>query len=256
MAMFLAFLSAFSLLAFLASLIFIFPRRFRKRAKKSAVVWFVTLLLGVFFFVKEEDQQAKIAGFENNFDRMQARKAGFSTSEEWKTKQAELDAAQRAAYEAEQRRLAEERARADAEATVIRAAEDKRLAEEQSRREAERQAKAAAEAREKAVAEAQCRADLRCIGERLSIEAGIACRRWVERLAKNDFQWTDGWLETKFSHYRWKIKTKGIVTYIGDKIKYQNGFGAWIRHTYECDFDTESKRIVDVRAKPGQLPPS
>jgi len=31
------------------------------------------------------------------------------------------------------------------------------------------------------------------------------------------------------------MKSEGIVTTIGDKIKMQNGFGAWQHMTYECD---------------------
>jgi hypothetical protein len=95
--------------------------------------------------------------------------------------------------------------------------------------------------------------ELKCLGEKFDVESTVACRPLVERLAKNDFQWTDGWLEPKFSHYRWGDKARGVVTYIGDKIKFQNGFGAWGYYTYQCDFDTRSKRVVDVRATPGRI---
>ena len=73
-------------------------------------------------------------------------------------------------------------------------------------------------------------------------------------MAKNNFEWTDGVLEPKFSHYRWKDQSLGEITYIGDKIKFQNGFGAWIFHTYECDLDSTGTRVLDVRASPGRLP--
>ena len=33
-----------------------------------------------------------------------------------------------------------------------------------------------------------------------------------------------------------KDRKTGTVTYIGDQIKFQNGFGAWIQHTYQCEF--------------------
>jgi hypothetical protein len=83
----------------------------------------------------------------------------------------------------------------------------------------------------------------------------VRCRDPIERLAKNDFEWTDGILEPKFSHYRWRDEAKGELTYIGDKIKYQNGFGAWIHHTYQCDLDSSGERVMDVRAAPGRLRP-
>jgi hypothetical protein len=85
--------------------------------------------------------------------------------------------------------------------------------------------------------------------------ATVRCRPWVERLAKNDFEWTDGRLEPKFSHYQWKDQKAGVVTYVGDKIKYQNGFGAWVHHIYECDLDARGEQVLDVRAQPGRLSP-
>ena len=75
----------------------------------------------------------------------------------------------------------------------------------------------------------------------------------VERLAKYSFEWTDGVLGSKFTHFRWLNKEKGTVTFIGDKIKFQNGFGAWGNYIYECDFDPKSNVVIDVRAREGRL---
>lgn len=102
--------------------------------------------------------------------------------------------------------------------------------------------------------DAECRQDLRCWAERHSVSAAVLCRPYVERLAKNNFEWTDGWLDQKFSRYRWKNQQTGEVTYVGDKIKFQNGFGAWILHVYQCDLSADGKSVTDVRAVPGQLP--
>lgn len=104
------------------------------------------------------------------------------------------------------------------------------------------------------VSDAECRKTLACWGEKHSVSAAVRCTDPVERLAKNNFEWTDGILEPKFSHYRWKNQATGEVTYIGDKIKYQNGFGAWIYHTYECDLDGSGEVVTAVRAAPGRLP--
>jgi hypothetical protein len=103
------------------------------------------------------------------------------------------------------------------------------------------------------ISDAECRKTLQCWGEKHTADAAVRCRRPVEMLAKNNFEWTDGVLEPKFSHYRWKNQATGEVTYIGDKIKYQNGFGAWIFHTYECDLDPTGQKVTDVRASPGQI---
>src|SRR3954468_761878 len=75
------------------------------------------------------------------------------------------------------------------------------------------------------ISDEDCMKTLNCWGERHSVAAAVRCRRPVELLAKNDFQWTDGFLEPKFSHYRWANEKLGVITFIGDKIKFQNGFG-------------------------------
>jgi hypothetical protein len=106
----------------------------------------------------------------------------------------------------------------------------------------------------KARAEAEaCKKDLQCWGDKHTVMAGFRCDSHVEKLAKYDFQWTDGFLEPKFSRFRWKSKESGIITYIGDKIRFQNGFGAWQNYVYECDLDPISQVVRDVRARPGRL---
>lgn len=98
-----------------------------------------------------------------------------------------------------------------------------------------------------------CQEDLSCWGDTYSISAAVYCKEYIERLAQYSHEWTDGILEPKFSHYRWKDIDKGVVTYIGDKIKFQNGFGAWQNHVYECDFNPTAETVLDVRAQAGRL---
>lgn len=57
----------------------------------------------------------------------------------------------------------------------------------------------------------------------------------------------------KFSHYRWKDAENGIVTVIGDKIKFQNGFGAWSNMIYECDVNPATEAVLDVRVSDGRI---
>lgn len=101
--------------------------------------------------------------------------------------------------------------------------------------------------------DATCRKDLQCWGDKHSISAGVYCKDPVERLAKYTARWTDGTFETKFSHFRWLDQERGTLTFIGDKIEFQNGFGAYQKHIYECDFDPATNAVLDVRARPGQL---
>lgn len=123
-------------------------------------------------------------------------------------------------------------------------AEKQRIAkEEQKKNEEERKQK-----------EEKCKQDLTCLAKDNFASATVYCGTYIEKLAKYDFKWTDeSWFEQKFSHFRWKNKENGVITYIGDKAMFQNGFGAWQAHIYECDFDTKSEKVLDVRARPGRL---
>ena len=101
--------------------------------------------------------------------------------------------------------------------------------------------------------DAECRRSLQCWGDRHTVAAGVYCRKPVERLARFSFEWTDAWYEPKFSHFRWKDQARGTITFIGDKIRMQNAFGAWQNFVYECDLDPATDAVLDVRARPGML---
>lgn len=103
------------------------------------------------------------------------------------------------------------------------------------------------------LSDAECMKDLQCWGDRQSISASVRCQEPIEKLAKYSHKWTDGVLEPKMSHFRWANKEKGQVTVIGDKIQFQNGFGAFQNHIYECDYDPTLQAVLAVRARPGRL---
>ena len=98
-----------------------------------------------------------------------------------------------------------------------------------------------------------CRWDLQCWGDENSLGATMACEEHIEDLSLYAHEWTDGWLGVKFSRFRWRDRDAGAVTYMGDEIQFQNGFGAWVRHRYWCDYDTLGKSAISVRAEPGRL---
>ncbi len=89
--------------------------------------------------------------------------------------------------------------------------------------------------------------------ERGEVAALVRCPEHVERLAQFTSRWTDGMLEPKFSRSR-NTTDPDVVTYLGDKIEFQTGFGAWQPHVYECDLNVETESVIDVRATPGRLP--
>ena len=109
------------------------------------------------------------------------------------------------------------------------------------------------EQEQKQADEKACRASLHCWGDKHSVAASVYCPDSVERLARYDHEWTDGFLGSKFSRFAWKDRKRGTLTYIGDEIKFQNAFGAWQPHTYHCDFDPLQRQVLDVRAMPGRL---
>ncbi|MFS0825517.1 hypothetical protein [Pseudomonas phoenicis] len=102
--------------------------------------------------------------------------------------------------------------------------------------------------------DAACKKNLKCWGEKFSISAAVYCKDPIAKLGKYSSRWTDGTFESKLSRLKWLDKDAGTITYIGDKIEFQNGFGAFQKHIYECDFDPEQNQVLSARARPGQLP--
>lgn len=98
-----------------------------------------------------------------------------------------------------------------------------------------------------------CMEDIKCWGEKYSFKAGIECAVQIPKLTNFETKWINGFIEPKFSHFRWKDPDEKVVTYIGDKILFQNSYGAWQNYRYECDFDTKKEAVINVRANPGRL---
>jgi len=98
-----------------------------------------------------------------------------------------------------------------------------------------------------------CRKDVQCWANKHIRKASLLCADAIENLAQYQSKWTDTWLEEKFHRVSWKDEEKGIVRYWGDRIQFQNGFGAWQPHRYVCEFDTLNNRLIDVGAEPGRL---
>lgn len=98
-----------------------------------------------------------------------------------------------------------------------------------------------------------CRQEISCWSERFAVDVEVECPPVIERLAKYDHEWTDGMFERKFTRSAWKDQKAGIVTFLGDELKLQNGFGAWSHYTYACVFDTSKKKIVDVMMEQGRM---
>ncbi len=189
----------------------------------------VALLIGACILIaKHDDAEAMRLGFASSADYLQAKERGLASQNDlalWRDKEK-----QKEADEANYQRM---KKLADAGAAD---------------RDADQRQQAASSDAD------TCRSNLHCWGEKYGIEASFACRSKVERLAKYQFEWTDGWLGLKFGHYKWNDAARGVITYVGDKIKFQNVFGAWENETYSCDYDPSTKTVLNVDAVAGRLP--
>ena len=58
---------------------------------------------------------------------------------------------------------------------------------------------------------------------------------------------------SKMIKFRWKNKEQLTLTYFGDQIQFQNGFGAWQNMIYQCDYDPVNKKLLNVKVYPGRL---
>lgn len=198
--------------------------KYSKRTGVAFLAMFVLFGAGGYFADADMNESAIEAGFAGADEMKAAKNAGFTDP---------------AAY---RDHLADQKAKAEAGAQAAADAAAKALAE------------AEVAAREKAEAEAvACRQSVSCYGDKYMAAAATYCPDQIERLAKWDHEWTDGMLELKFSHYRWKDQKAGIVDFIGDKLKMQNGFGAWQNVIYVCTFSTDPEVVLEVSAEPGRL---
>lgn len=98
-----------------------------------------------------------------------------------------------------------------------------------------------------------CEKDRQCRLEKYSFAAKSACQVVVEKLPKYEYEWVDGLMDQKFSEVRWSDFDAGIILVAGDKIKFQNGFGAYLNHRYGCEINVSTGEFLDVFAEPGRF---
>lgn len=100
---------------------------------------------------------------------------------------------------------------------------------------------------------AACRVDLRCLGGKYLYQAARQCAPKLERYAKHDVRWTEGFGGKKFSRMLWGNEKKGIILYAGDKVQFQNGFGAYTNYVYECEYDTINEKVIKTNVVEGRF---
>ena len=93
-----------------------------------------------------------------------------------------------------------------------------------------------------------CLEDVQCVSGRTDwlSAADVYCDGPIEDLAQYSAKWTDGFFENKFHSVRLMPPDYRTVTYVGDKVQFQNGFGAWMNMDYTCVFDPLNNQVIDV----------
>lgn len=97
--------------------------------------------------------------------------------------------------------------------------------------------------------DAACLTDLQCAGDKFLSTANAYCRplllEQAKAIAKWDYQIEEvGFTNSILDKFRWADDTKTQLIYVGDKAKFQNGFGAWKHVGYQCIFDVASKKPI------------
>lgn len=94
--------------------------------------------------------------------------------------------------------------------------------------------------------------DTQCNFDKYMVDAITKCKPLVERAAKFEFEWTDGMFDPMFSHAKINSK-KNELTFVGDKVKFANGFNAKSVMTYSCTLDLKTQNVTDFQIQSGKL---
>lgn len=145
---------------------------------------------------------------------------------------------------------------ADAEARAVGflSAADYTMAREEGIRDPHQWAAMRSEAttRRKIDADAACVADFDCWANRHMRDANKACAPQIEQWAQYDFTWETTHPEARYTRAIMHNNGKQ-VSYLGDAIKFQNGFGNWVRASYSCTFEVATKAVVKLTVSEGRL---
>jgi hypothetical protein len=96
------------------------------------------------------------------------------------------------------------------------------------------------------VSEAACKKDLQCWSDRHKIDAVVRCTRAIEAKLRFSHEWTDGVMNPRFARIGWKDPLKGHMTFFGDQLRVQNGFGATQKAEYGCVYDPASGTVLQA----------
>lgn len=91
--------------------------------------------------------------------------------------------------------------------------------------------------------------DLQCLVDYNWVIITVECERAIERKAEYGHEWTVRNIFFRFPDHRWKDQEDGVVTLLGDKIRFKAGSGGWTHMSYQCDVIPDSGDVMQVRVK-------
>lgn len=98
---------------------------------------------------------------------------------------------------------------------------------------------------------AVCKQDPACMAKKYQPVFDADCRTLIEALAEKsaryEYKIEYGLLTSPYSRVKFADKKKSILELYGNKIKFQNGFGAWQKVGYVCRFDINKKQVTGVK---------
>lgn len=95
--------------------------------------------------------------------------------------------------------------------------------------------------------------DGECIFTAHLAPALTVCKEPIQNASKYDYEWTNGFSVNIFSRYV-NDPEKHQMTYLGDKLKFTNGFNAKVNMAYWCSINTQTNQLVDYYVGEGRLP--
>ena len=96
--------------------------------------------------------------------------------------------------------------------------------------------------------------DAQCAFNQADSKLHIGCKTAIEAEALFNARWTDNILTRPvFSRVGWADQKARVLLVMGDEIEFQNAAGNYLRSSYSCEYDTQTRRVVRVDTSPGRL---
>ena len=97
-------------------------------------------------------------------------------------------------------------------------------------------------------AEAECLKSASCWYGEHGPRARGDCAYQIEQQARFQMKWTSSMTTPRFEGF--SDGGPGVARVWGRAAQFQNGFGAWQRMAYHCDFEMKTQRLVNVSVRP------